>query len=83
MAETISLSEMEVGGVGRVVSVKASSSMRLHLFAMGIVRGVRIRVLKVAPLGDPIEIEVGKTRVSLRRDEAAAVILEPFKESGK
>jgi ferrous iron transport protein A len=40
------------------------------LLAMGLVRGVRLQVLQVAPLGDPIEVSVLSYRLSLRKAEA-------------
>jgi ferrous iron transport protein A len=43
---------------------------------MGLVRGVELRVLQVAPLGDPIEVAVLSYRLSLRKEEANVLMLE-------
>ena len=43
---------------------------------MGITKGVRIHVVKVAPLGDPIQITVRGYELSIRKQEAANVIVE-------
>jgi Fe2+ transport system protein FeoA len=43
---------------------------------MGMIRGTPVEVVKVAPLGDPIEIKVRGYNLSLRKDEAAAITVE-------
>jgi Fe2+ transport system protein FeoA len=42
---------------------------------MGMVRGATVEVVKVAPLGDPIEVKVKGYNLSLRKDEAAAITI--------
>jgi len=44
---------------------------------LGLVPGTPVTLLKVAPLGDPLELEVRGGRVSIRRRDAASVELEP------
>jgi ferrous iron transport protein A len=43
---------------------------------MGLTPGVELQVVRVAPLGDPVEVRVRGTSVSLRKDEAAALLVE-------
>ena len=43
---------------------------------MGIIKGALIEVAKVAPLGDPIDIKVKGSHISLRKEEAARIIIE-------
>lgn len=62
-----------VGGEVDVVSVRADSPEGRRLLALGFVPGTRVRVVRSAPLRDPIEYELRGTRVSLRRTEAALV----------
>lgn len=47
-----------------------------RLMEMGLFEGVHVTVLRRAPLGDPLEIQVGDYRLSLRRDEARHVRVE-------
>lgn len=54
---------------------KNSKSMISNLLAMGITRGAGIKVLRFAPLGDPIDIEVKGTSLSLRKVEAKLVFV--------
>ncbi len=42
---------------------------------MGVVRGIQVQLIRFAPLGDPIEVRVGGYRLSLRRNEAQAVLV--------
>ena len=50
-----------------------SKEMTGKLLAMGITRGAEIKILRFAPLGDPIDIEVKGTNLSLRKEEAKLV----------
>jgi ferrous iron transport protein A len=43
---------------------------------MGLTRGTKIRLTKVAPMGDPVEIDVRDFSLSLRKDEARVLLLE-------
>ena len=55
----------------------ASTAYRSKLLAMGLTRGVEVRLCRIAPLGDPVEIEVRGFRLTLRTDEAAVLRLLP------
>ena len=50
-----------------------NAAYRAKLLALGLTHGVRIRVVNVAPLGDPFEIAVRGYHLSLRRDEVGVV----------
>lgn len=54
---------------------KGKDSYRKKLLAMGITPGTPFRVVRVAPLGDPVEIQVRGYLVSLRREEAALIFV--------
>jgi len=61
---------------GTVKRVKAEGRIKRRLFDMGVTPGANIVMRKAAPLGDPIEITVRGYELTLRKDEAAAVIME-------
>ena len=63
------------GGVVR--AVEGSGPMFVRLLEMGFVPGVRVEVIKRAPLGDPIELRVHGYHVSLRRAEARHIQVSP------
>lgn len=64
------------GEIGRVVSVGSEGKIRRRLFDMGITPGADIKMRKVAPLGDPIEVTVRGYELTLRKGEAEFVIME-------
>lgn len=68
------LSPGERGVVGRLET--PSFEVRQRLLEMGLTKGVSVSVIRVAPMGDPIEIELRGYRLSLRRKEAEAVIVQ-------
>jgi Fe2+ transport system protein FeoA len=56
-----------------VESVDGARTFRRRLMEMGLVPGTEVAVINVAPLGDPLEIEVRGSRWSIRRAEAARI----------
>ncbi|MCG6897896.1 MAG: ferrous iron transport protein A [Thiocapsa sp.] len=71
------LKDLKAGDRGRVKGFDSQSqAYRRKLLSMGLTPGAELEVIRVAPLGDPVEIRVRGTSVSLRRDEAAALLLE-------
>ena len=70
--------DLEVGESAVIVGYRGSgSSYRSKLLSMGLTRGTTIRLTKVAPMGDPVEIEVRDFSLSLRKEEAKVLMLEP------
>ena len=70
------LREIKVGKTVRVVKVHGQGPLRRRIMDMGITKGVEIYVRKVAPLGDPVEINLRSYELSLRRDDAELVEVE-------
>ena len=70
------LRDIKVGGRARVVKVHGEGALRRRIMDMGITRGVEIYVRKMAPLGDPIEINLRSYELSLRREDAELVEVE-------
>lgn len=62
---------------GTVALVGGERAFRRRLMELGLVPGTPVTLRKVAPLGDPLELEVRGGRISIRRRDAAAVELEP------
>jgi ferrous iron transport protein A len=69
------LAELSPGESGKVLCVDGAPEIRHRLLEMGLTRGTPVCVVRVAPLGDPIELEVRGYRLSLRRSEAASVLI--------
>ncbi len=70
-----SLKEVAVGSTAEVAVVSGCDPMTERLLEMGITPGVRVKVVGRAPLGDPLELEVRGYRLSIRRNDAARVMV--------
>lgn len=68
-----SLADVALGQSATVREVAGTRTFRRRLLEMGLVPGVTVRVVTVAPLGDPIQIEVRGGQWSIRRGEAAQI----------
>lgn len=69
------LADLRIHGQGTVTEVLGSDEVSVRLLEMGLVPGTEIRVIGFAPLGDPVEIEVRGYRLSVRKSEAAHVLV--------
>jgi ferrous iron transport protein A len=67
------LAEVPLGQSATVRDVTGSGAFRRRLLEMGLVPGVGVKVVTVAPLGDPIQIEVRGGQWSIRKVEAAQI----------
>ena len=70
------LRETKVGSSAKVVKIHGEGAIRRRIMDMGITRGVEIRVRKVAPQGDPLEVTVRGYELSLRKADAAMIEVE-------
>jgi len=75
MGET-SLDKLKVGQTGIVVHVGGAGPGRRRMMDMGLVTGAEVKVVRVAPLGDPIEFEVKGYNLSLRKSEARDITVQ-------
>lgn len=74
--KTISLAQLRPGERGQILGYSGGDQRyKIRLLAMGLVRGVVLEVLQVAPLGDPVEVKVLSYRLSLRKNEAQVLML--------
>ena len=62
------------------MQVQAQGQVRQRLLEMGFIRGVRLRVEKLAPLGDPMELVIKGYHLSLRREESSCILVRPVTE---
>ncbi|MFL6335312.1 MAG: ferrous iron transport protein A [Pyrinomonadaceae bacterium] len=69
----VSLDALEAGAHARVTAVRGSGAVARRLMEMGVVPGAPVRVIKAAPLGDPLEVRVRNYHLALRRSEAQTV----------
>ncbi len=79
---SIPLSKLNIGDKGFVKSVRAEGEIRRRLLDMGLFAGVRFKVIRIAPLGDPIVIKVRGFELSLRLEEAGQIHVEKIGHAG-
>ena len=72
------LNELQVGKTGRIERVEGEGALRQHILDMGMIPGVEVTVMKLAPLGDPMELRLHGYELTLRLSEAKNIIVEPI-----
>ncbi|MCO5165578.1 MAG: ferrous iron transport protein A [Planctomycetes bacterium] len=74
------LVDLPHGAPARVQAFSPGSEHALALMQLGLVPGTRVTVIRRAPLGDPLEVDVMGARLALRRAVAAEVLVETLVE---
>lgn len=69
----MTLDKIPQGVEARVASIEVTDAHSMRLMEMGIVPGAAVRVVKAAPLGDPIQVCVRDYHLALRRSEARSI----------
>ncbi len=67
------MGDVSVGDSATIVKLHGEGVLRRHLMDLGLIKGTTFKVVKVAPLGDPIQITVRGYELSIRKEEAAIV----------
>ena len=70
------LKDVKIGETVKVVRIHGEGALKRRIMDMGITKGVEIYVRKVAPLGDPVEINVRGYELSLRKNDAELIEVE-------
>ncbi|HLP06709.1 MAG TPA: FeoA family protein [Opitutaceae bacterium] len=70
------LSDLAPGTLAVIRRIPSGGGVFLRLREMGVLPGTNVKLLRVAPLGDPLEIQVRGYNLSVRRAEAAAIEVE-------
>ena len=75
---TATLESRQAGFRGRIVRVAGRGPIRRRLMEMGVTAGTEIELERLAPLGDPLECKIRGYHLSLRKEEASTVYVEPL-----
>jgi ferrous iron transport protein A len=73
---SLPLSELAVGQSGVVLGFEYEDNMTDRLMQLGIIEGVEIKVIRVAPSGDPIELNIAGYGLSMRKADAEIVLIQ-------
>jgi len=72
----MTLDELKPGQSGRINTIGVVGPLKRRLMDMGVLVGVDVKLIKVAPMGDPLEVALKSYRLSLRRSEAQGISVE-------
>lgn len=80
LGERCSLAELKVGQVAKVIKLNINNKMiRRHMLDLGITRGVEIKIKKIAPMGDPIDIQLRDYELAIRKADLMQIEVEVIK----
>ena len=69
----MTLKEVPVGSKATIARLNGEGAVKRRIMDMGLTKGTEVEVVKVAPIGDPIELSVRGYSLSIRKDEAATI----------
>ena len=71
--QSITINDLVVGAEGTITQVGGEGVLRLRFLDMGLIPGTKVKVQKIAPLGDPIQILIRGYELTIRREDAAKI----------
>ncbi len=74
------LNELKPGGSARIVAVGGEGALRQHFLDMGVIPGAEATMIKLAPMGDPMELRLHGYELTLRLADAEKIEIEPLAE---
>ena len=77
----MTLREVQVGQSAKVIKLYGTGPVKRRIMDMGITKGQVVEVIRVAPLGDPMEITVRNYELSVRKADAEMIEVELVKEA--
>ena len=79
----MTLKELEIGESAAIKTVGGSGALRQHFLDMGMIPGAEVTVVKLAPMGDPMELQIHGYELTLRLAEADQIEIEPIKKRSR
>ncbi len=76
----MTLKELKIGESAAIMSVGGEGALRQHFLDMGVIPGAEVTVVKFAPMGDPMELQIHGYELTLRLADAEQIDIEPIKE---
>ena len=73
----MTLKELEIGAVARITAIGGDGERRQHFLDMGLIPGTTVRMIKHAPMGDPVEVMLHSYALTLRKADASEIGVEP------
>ena len=76
----MTLRELKVGESAVITTVGGEGALRQHILDMGVIPGAELTVVRLAPMGDPMELRIHDYELTLRMDDAGRIEVEPISE---
>lgn len=73
----MTLDQLEIGSTAKVLKLSGEVGVKRRLMEMGITAGSQVQAVRRAPLGDPLDVKIRGYHLSLRKDEAAVIEIQP------
>ncbi len=70
------LSDLNVGEYGVVEAIDITGILKRRIIDMGLTKGCKIKIERVAPLGDPIDVRIKNSHIAIRKSDALNIILK-------
>ena len=83
MMLNMTLKELKPGDRARVTRINCQGTLKRRIMDMGVTKGVELLVRKLAPLGDPMEINLRGYELTIRKQECEAIEVEMIERKGK
>ena len=78
MSTKMNLGDLKAGDSAKIVSVGGEGALRQHFLDMGLIKGTTLSLIKLAPMGDPLELQLHGYDLTLRLDDAKKIEIEPI-----
>ena len=75
------LNELKAGQTGRIETVGGEGALRQHMLDMGVIPGAEVTMIQLAPMGDPMEVQIHGYELTLRLADAEKISIELLEES--
>ncbi|MBR0197616.1 MAG: ferrous iron transport protein A [Kiritimatiellae bacterium] len=72
----MTLDQVQIGEERTITKILGEGAVKRRIMDMGLTKGTKVTIIKVAPLGDPLELLVRGYDLSIRKDEAAKIEVE-------
>ena len=76
----MTIDDLTVGASGTIDQVGGEGALRLRFLDMGLIPGTRVTLQKVAPMGDPIQLQIRGYELTIRREDARKITLREEKK---
>lgn len=76
----MTLNQLKIKQCGIIEKIQSTGETRRRMMEMGVIRGAHIQLTAIAPLGDPVEVEIKGYKLSLRKQEAEQITVKAVQD---